>query len=365
MKRILLLPLFLLGLFVATRSLAQFQALAGKDSVTRLFRVYEDNDGINIFGQSTDDAYTNGTRLDLFYRPVHRPHGLLGKLGLRAGAGSVDIYSWSLTQLMYTPMDYTQTGFQANDYPYSGALFFSHGRYSFNPVKKYALQTELVMGVLGPLSIAHQTQSVVHHLTGYLQPEGWSTQFRNSPLLNLNWTAEKELASAGRSLEIIGGGQVYAGTMQNGAAIYSLIRFGKMNPYFDGLFGQYTAGRAADGQKKWQLYCLARPQLQYYLTNALLEGGILTHNPNVPKTAGSKPPQTAQSTQTQSSSFSQEPPPPPVNIPGLNHWVAAFSYGFVLSHGNFSLSFTQNVSSSTLKRLYCHDVGNISLYFGW
>jgi len=37
------------------------------------FRVYEDNDGVNILGQSTDDAYTNGTRLDLFYRPAHRP----------------------------------------------------------------------------------------------------------------------------------------------------------------------------------------------------------------------------------------------------------------------------------------------------
>jgi lipid A 3-O-deacylase len=356
MKRILLLPLLLTGLFVATRSVAQLHAVNGKDSVTRLFRVYEDNDGINIFGQSTDDAYTNGTRVDLFYSPVHRPHGLLGKFGLRAGAGSVDIYSWSLSQLMYTPMDYTKTGFQANDYPYSGAMFFSHGRYSFNPEKNYAFQTELVIGAVGPVSLAHQTQSIVHHLTGYLQPEGWSTQFRNSPLLNLNWTAEKQLVSRGSAFEMIGGAQVFAGTMQNGAAIYPMIRFGKMNPYFDGLFSQYTSGRDAEGKKKWQLYFFAKPQLQYYLTNALLEGGIFTHNPNVPRTAGTKP---------SSASFSQEPAPKAVNIAGLNHWVAALSYGGVFSSGNFSIACTQSVSSSTLKRLYCHDVGNVSLYFGW
>jgi len=346
--------------------MAQFQAAAGKDSITRLFRVYEDNDGINIFGQSTDDAYTNGTRLDLFYQPAHRPHGILGKFGLGAGAGSLDIYSWSITQLMYTPMDYSQTTFQSNDYPYSGAIFVTHGRYSYNPVKKYAFQTEIVMGALGPVSLAHQTQSIVHHLTGYMQPEGWNTQFRNAPLLNLNWTAEKEIAAAGRSLQIIAGGQVYAGTMQNGATIYPLIIFGKMNPYFDGLFGQYTAGRAPNGKKNWLFYFLAKPQLQYYLTNALLEGGIFTHNPNVPKTAVSKPSQPVAAAQTQpsSASFSQEPPPQ-TTIPGLNHWVTALSYGGVVTHGNFSISIVQNVSSSTMKQLYCHDVGNISLYFGW
>jgi len=100
------------------------------------------------------------------------PHGLLGKFGLSAGAGSVDIYSWGLMQLMYTPLDYTQTAYQPNDYPYSGALVVTHGRYSYNAEKKYDLQTELVMGALGPVSLARQTQSLVHHLTGYLQPMG-------------------------------------------------------------------------------------------------------------------------------------------------------------------------------------------------
>jgi len=40
-------------------------------------------------------------------------------------------------------------------------------------------------------------------------------------------------------------------------------------------------------------------------------------------------------------------------------------YGFVLAHGAFGLSVTENVSSTTLRGLYCHDVGNVSLYFGW
>jgi len=165
-------------------------------------------------------------------------------------------------------------------------------------------------------------------------------------------------------LQVIGGGQVYAGTMQNGAGVYPLILFGKMNPYFDGLFGQYTAGRDANGRKKWQVYFLAKPQLQYYLTNALLEGGIFTHNPNIKKTPTDKPTVAAQST-TSSSAFFGQQPPPLTTQPALQHWVADFSYGGVLSHGDFSISFVQNVASTTLKGLYCHDVGNISLFFGW
>jgi len=342
--------------------MAQFQAVAGKDSVTRLFRVYEDNDGINVLGQWTDDAYTNGTRLDYFYQPAHRPHGLLGRWAPGAGEGSVDVYGWGIMQLMYTPNDLTRDSFQSNDYPYSGALVATHTRYSYNPRKKYDIQTEVVMGILGPASLAHQTQSLVHRLTGFEQPMGWGTQFHNAMLLNVNLTAEKQLAAAGSSLRIIGGGQVYAGTMQNGAAVYPLILIGKMNPYFDGFFSQYTSpAQDGRGRKKWQIYFLAKPELQYFLTNALLEGGVFTTNPNKSNPAADKGitlPQTY-------GFWQQQNPPKPPTIPALQRWVGSFTYGGVVSHGNFGVSLVQTVSSTTLQRLYCHDVGNISLYFGW
>ena len=40
-----------------------------KDSArTIMLRVYEDNDCTSILGKFTDDAYTNGTRLEYFYQ---------------------------------------------------------------------------------------------------------------------------------------------------------------------------------------------------------------------------------------------------------------------------------------------------------
>jgi hypothetical protein len=361
MKRYLLLPLFILSI---GRTPAQYRPAAAEEDVTRMFRVYEDNDGINAFGHSTDDAYTNGTRLDLFYRPARRPHGLLGRWAPQAGDSSIDIYGWGLMQLMYTPKDISQTDYQPDDYPYSGAIIATHTRYSYNPIKHYDWQTELVMGAIGPVSLAHQTQSIVHHLTGFMQPMGWGTQFHNALLFNVNVTGEKQLAAAGNALRIIGGGQIFAGMMQNGAAVYPLILLGRTNGYFHGTFSQYT-GYDREGHKSWQVYFLAKPELAWFLTNALLEGGLFTTNPNIPAAAGNKPLLAGQQASATRSAQQTPPPPPPPAAPALQPWVASLSFGTVLSHGNFGLSFLQNISSPTLKRLYSHEVGNVSLYFAW
>jgi len=349
--------LFIAGelLTATSRSWAQPPTTRTKDSVTRLIRAYEDDDYINFWGCGTDNAYTNGSRLDYFYLPDHRPHGVLGRFAPRAGDSSIDIYGWGVMEIMYTPNNITKTEWQPDDYQYAGALVAIHSRYSYNPVKKYDFQTELVMGIIGPSAMAKQLQSGFHHLIHYTQPMGWGHQFRNDALLNVNFTAEKQLAAAGDWLTIIGGAQAYAGTMQNGAALYPLILIGRMNPYFDGFFSEHVS----NDRKKWQGYLLFRPELQYFAQNALLEGGLFKHNPNLASDAGGK-----SNAAPASNALRQQDAAPP-KAPGLQPWVSSFTYGFVLSHGKSGISITQNVSSSTLRKLYCHDVGNVSLYFGW
>ncbi len=181
-----------------------------KDTITRLLRLSEDDDFINIWGTGTDDAYTNGTRIDYFYKAAHPPL-FLDRWMPRAGDDSIDIYGWGVMQLMYTPDDITNPDYQPDDYPWSGALVATHTRYSYNPVKHYDLQTELVLGVIGPAALDGPTQSLVHKIIHYYHPMGWSHQYRNDILANINFTAEKQLFSAGSFLTVIGGGQVSAG----------------------------------------------------------------------------------------------------------------------------------------------------------
>lgn len=319
---------------------------AQEDTPGHMLRIYEDNDFINLLNVGSDDAYTNGTRIDLFYTKKH-PRSL-DRFLPTAGQGSIDTYGWGIMQLMFTPNDLTKSAYQPNDYPWSGALIATHTLYSYNPVKKFDWQTELVAGVIGPASLAAGSQALIHRIIDYYPPMGWSHQFRNDLLANVNMTAEKQLASWGNGLEVIGGSQIFLGTMLNGMAFYPLIRIGKMTPYFQGFMSQYSSP-GTDGRnrriKKWQTYFILKPQAQLIFTNALLEGGLFTGNPNLREDQ------------------KDDKPPPPYH--GLERWVYSLTYGAVVSSGNFGVSFTQNNSSASMKGLYCHEVGNISLYFVW
>lgn len=325
---------FLAGLGLLGRSIPLL-AQAGTpqhDSVSHMIRFYEDDDFINIWFDGSDDAYTNGTRIDYFYRPDHPSHFFLDKWMPAAGDSTNDCYGWGAMQIMYTPNNIIDPTFQPNDYPWSGALIGTHTRYSYDPAKKLDVQTELVLGIIGPAALDRQTQSLIHNIIQYYHPDGWSNQFANDLLVNVNFTAEKQLAALGPLVNIIGGAQLYTGTMQNGAALYPLILFGRMDPYFQGFFHQYTSPGWTHGHRQWQLYFFVKPELQYFLSDALLQGGPFIHNP------------------------AYHP---------LQNWVPSFTYGMNISYGHWGFSGSQIISAATLRGLYCHNYGNVSLFYAW
>jgi lipid A 3-O-deacylase len=354
MRRFLLSPALLVllaGVYGRLSAQSPPEEKVRQDSSVRLLlRIYDDNDCFDLRGGGTDDAYTNGTRIDVFYKLPHPARGFINKVLPKAGDSSINIYGWGIMQLMFTPDDLSEPAYQPNDYPWSGALIAAHTLYSYNPVKKFDLQTELLLGVIGPASLASQTQTLMHRVEQYPLPMGWSHQFHDDLLLNINFTAEKQLAAWGSSVEVIGGSQLCLGTMRNSLALYPLIRIGLMTPYFQGYLSQYsdpgTYSRRSrlerNWKAKWQVYLLLKPQGELILTNALLEGGVFTGNPNIKNDKGSALPYHA-----------------------LSRMVYSMDYGAVASNGNFSISFTQNASSAMMKGLYSHSIGNISLYFGW
>jgi hypothetical protein len=358
MKQILLMAgIALLCLGESESDRLQAQTLPDKnvhtDTLRWLFRIYEDNDFFNIRGRGTDDAYTNGTRLDYFYQPRHSPKGFINRAMPKAGDSSDNVYGWGLMQLMYTPDSLNDPSYQPNDYPWSAALVATHTLYSYNPVKKYDFQTELELGVIGPAALGQQAQTMIHRMIHYIKPLGWGHQFRDDVLANINFTSEKLFAGNGSSVEFIGGGQVSAGTMMNSLTLYPMLRLGKMNPYFHGFFSQVaSAGRNSHNKKNWQLYFVIRPEVQFILTEAVLQGGLFTSNPNLTENPGPVKPQ-------------QQPPASPQPYHPIENVVWISNFAAVASIGDFSISFNQNSSTAMMKGLYWHEYGNISLYFGW
>lgn len=308
----------------------------------RMIRIYEDNDIINITGAGTDQGYTNGTRLDLFYIKNKRSRFFIDRLLPKAGDSSVNTFGWSIMQTMITPTNIAIKIPDANDYPYSGAAFVTHSLHSSNPLKKYNLQSELLIGVMGPPSLAKETQTLVHRWIGYIKPMGWDHQLKTDLLLNLNVTAEKQLLNINKVVDVIGGAQLFGGTALNGAALYSLIRFGKMKPYFNGFISQYTTKKEAYNRR--QIYFIMRPSVQWTLTNALIEGGVFNgrNEDKIFNTTDANDP---------ASHFRVR-----------ERVVAKIDCGVVVSSGRVGISFTQTTMTPAIKGLGSEEVGNISFH---
>jgi hypothetical protein len=313
-------------------SCSLLQCTYAQQEPEHLFRVYQDNDFINFRGKGTDEAYTYGIRFDLFYSRRKKP-----TLLPTAGDSSINISGWSIMQAAVTPRDIKTPEYQPDDYPYSGALFGVYSLQSYNPQKRYVLHSAILLGIMGPAAGAEQGQKLLHRIIHYQLPMGWQHQYDNAPLVNVQFGAEKQLLAWGNFLEVIGGANIAAGTMTNSATVYPLIRIGKMHPYFAGYISQYSSPRSMAGRKKWQAYLIARPGGTFTLTNALLTGGI-GHSSNSKTLRETHP---------------------------LEKFGFSMTYGIVVSKGRLGLSLTQTRTTTMLKGLYGHEIGNLSLYFNW
>jgi hypothetical protein len=320
-------------------------AVRGQQNHTyrHMLRLYEDNDIINLPGKGTDRGYSNGTRLDYFYVKNKPARFLLSRMTPKAGDSSVNTYGWGIMQIIITPKNILKRIPDRNDYPYSGALFATQSIYSTNPIKKYNWQTKWMLGVMGPPSLAKEAQQFAHRLVGYIQPGGWDYQLKTDPLLNVSVAWEKQLFHINNTIECIGGAQGSAGTAMNGVAAYSLLRFGKMAPYFNGYLSQYTTGKGSNA--RLQLYGTIRPSVEWVLYNALIDGGIFNRQ--------------------------KEPVPPANNTePDMENRVrkritGKIDFGLVISSGRICISFTQTTTTPIIKGGGKEEIGNISLLLAW
>ena len=306
-----------------------------------LFRIYEDNDFINIAGKGTDKGYTNGTRFDYFYQKGQPSRFLPDRWFPRAGTGSVNTFSYSLMQVMLVPRDISKPEPDKNDWPYSGGLVISHGLHSSHPVRKWSLRTEIVAGIIGPLSFAEQTQTWIHSIIGYTKPMGWNHQIPGDVLLNINFQAEKMIWQPVKAVEVLGGGEIHVGTMLDGTSLHVQIRAGDFQPYFDSYIGRFMSGRKT-GKRRIQYYFFLKPSVQWWTYNARVQGGLFSGKGSYYAGVDSR----GQS-------------------PSLKTITATLDAGFVFVAGNVGLSFIQKEMSPLIHKVSDQTVGNISVTYSW
>ncbi|HEX2529842.1 MAG TPA: lipid A deacylase LpxR family protein, partial [Burkholderiaceae bacterium] len=92
-------------------------------------------------------------------------------------------------QSMYTPEDYARTDLIEDDRPYAGLLYLGMAWNRRRPAQESTTEIldtrELTLGVIGPASLAHEAQDIVHDLKGVEKFRGWDNQLHNEPALQV------------------------------------------------------------------------------------------------------------------------------------------------------------------------------------
>lgn len=221
----------------------------------------------------TDHNYTNGVALaavshDFSGRP--RPECLPGPVRLHArflkvmnpkfwaDDGDSD-QTWNvvarLGQSMYTPEDHSRSDLIVDDRPYTGLLYMgmSWNRRSHRPDAGYeVLDTrELTLGIIGPWSLAEQSQNLIHDLRDMDRFRGWDHQLHNEPAFKL--TMERKFrpwAGAGAiqpgwSSDAIGRYALRLGNIETAATAGLMLRAGWNVPND---FGSYPIRPGAESR---------------------------------------------------------------------------------------------------------------------
>ena len=155
----------------------------------------------------TDQNYTNGVAFTLVSHDIPgrvRPECLPAPVRLHArlvqfvnpafwddagSPGATQNVVVRFGQSMYTPEDYSRADLIPDDRPYAGLLYMGlawNRRTHESASNQEVLDTrEITLGVIGPGSLAEQTQDRVHDMVGEERFLGWDNQLKNEPAFQL------------------------------------------------------------------------------------------------------------------------------------------------------------------------------------
>jgi hypothetical protein len=220
----------------------------------------------------TDSNYTNGVALTLVTQDMEGrldPDCLPWALGLYTRfLGWADPEFWQNAgaesasqnvvvragQSMYTPEDKIRTDLIYDDRPYAGLLYLSlawnrrvrpeRADYEMLDVR------ELTLGVIGPWSLAEQSQNFVHRMRGIDRFNGWDNQLRNEPAFQLALERKYKIFASGAvqpgwDSDVIGNYGVRLGNIETAASTGVELRAGWNIPND---FGSYAIRPGAENR---------------------------------------------------------------------------------------------------------------------
>lgn len=183
-----------------------------------------------------DGGYTNGIGYSWGYGPYNdyaessAPSWLVGlsdMLFIHTSDPREKAVSFSVFQGMQTPEDIQAEALIEDDLPYAGLLGWRSTLYAWD--NEVADQFSVILGIVGPASLAEDTQKVVHRLTGSKKPQGWDNQLHNELVFSItgqrSWRFDMSNGEGfGTDFLTFVSGSV--GTYNSEVATSAMVRFG-------------------------------------------------------------------------------------------------------------------------------------------
>ena len=190
----------------------------------------EENDSI-LF--DSDRYYTQGLQLNYLGDSVAADSGwnvpfdfLADHIGVFSGGSGVDRrYEVMVGQQIFTPNDIHTSEPDTDDHPYAGWLYGGIGLLQDTDHRQLD-HLEVQLGVVGPASLAHQTQNDWHQFIGVEQANGWHEQLHNEPGILISYEHKW------RFLQPLGDGFAVDAIPQLGATVGNVMTYGSAGTLF-------------------------------------------------------------------------------------------------------------------------------------
>ncbi len=175
--------------FSTDASKEQNKQNTSKNTPLQYFGVTLENDGIF----KDDHLYTHGT---FVYWGYHDRHTLTKTTlpswmsfltqytYLANGSDKLHDISYSVGQILQTPVYYRQPKYQTDDVPFAGLLAWNARVQSFDNVIDD--QIGLTLGAVGPIAGGEFSQKRIHYMFDAVIPNGWDNQLANELVVRLD-----------------------------------------------------------------------------------------------------------------------------------------------------------------------------------
>lgn len=240
-----------------------------------------------------DDGFTNGLGLTwgrgpfTSFSPDNIP-GVLHWLAKRTYVNrpnKVKGVAYHLGQFIQTPKDITIAEPQPDDIPWAGLLSLQTTLYAWD--RNVSDQLSFTFGVVGPLALADEAQTLVHDIIGADEPQGWDNQIDNELVVSVSAVRNQKLYTRygdKYGFDVIGLGQAGAGTILSSIGGGLAARFGTNMRFshatFDLLPDRQVNSLALAPSNDFYTYLGA--SATYVFNDVLLDGNTFEDSPSAP-----------------------------------------------------------------------------------